>query len=391
MCQHSWRRSLLIVAAMTSAIALSASAAAAADPSEGVTREVVPAERPDPSDEARIQDEIDMLEHARAEAEARRDELEQVRATTEAKEGAASPKAEEARRLAEEAAKAAAAAAKAADEKREAEERRLAAQEADEAGRARMAAQREAEADRIEVALRQAREAQAHRRTEQLAPTAPAVGSPIPVSTSTSRDPAGPASAPPVSARPERDEQAERGAAISKAQAFAADHRQTRVTVLIAMTLGHRGIRAFSRTADPVLCGESGCYVSGGPGRGADLLPLRRALGAGRTLGERAGACTHSTGCIFRGVDLVAYPAVVQPVDMRFLLHDRRQPQVLNETTPCRLEAGQLDCETIRGPDYAMWVVPETLAEQLGPVVLERALNERLAQEAPPERWGRHR
>lgn len=158
------------------------------------------------------------------------------------------------------------------------------------------------------------------------------------------------------------------------------DRSSTRVAVLMVMVPGTRGIRRGSQTADPVLCGERGCYISTGAGSTAEVLPMRKALGAGRTLGDRAGACRNELGCIFRGVDLVAYPAILQPVDMRLVKHDRRQPQVLHETSSCRLAQGELSCEPIQGPDYVMWVVPEAMAEAAGSDVLERALEQGLVE-----------
>lgn len=142
----------------------------------------------------------------------------------------------------------------------------------------------------------------------------------------------------------------------------------------MVMVPGTRGIRRGHHTADPVLCGERGCYISTGAASTAELLPMRKALGAGRTLGSRAGACRNELGCIFRGVDLVAYPAILQPVDMRLIKHDRRQPQVLHEASPCQLTERDLRCEPIQGPDYVMWIVPEAMAQAAGPDMLERAV-----------------
>jgi colicin import membrane protein len=154
--------------------------------------------------------------------------------------------------------------------------------------------------------------------------------------------------------------------------------------VLLTILPGHRGFRRYNRSGDPILCGDHGCYVSAGADAPADLMPLRRAFGIGRTLGERAGACRHSLGCVFRNVDLGTFPAILQPVDMRLLKHDRRQPQVLNEPSACRLTGGHLECTTIHGPDYTMWVVPEEVAAAAGPEALERAVEDGLDGPSPP-------
>lgn len=386
----------------------------------GATRIVIPAERPTPADEQRLLEEIEMLERARAEAEARRDELVKAREAAERDEGKgveAAAKAQEARRQAEEAQRAVEAARKAEDERRIAEaqrraeesrraaeaarkaedERRIAEQQrqADEARRqaeaarqaederrvaeerqkaeeaevAQMESEREAEADRIDEALRKAREARARRsglEREPYRPDEPAAERRRIEASDVSEAPGA------------HDDRRLYRPGTSEPGARPSHTSSPRVTVLLTMSPGNRGIRRHNKTGDPILCGERGCYISAGADVAADLLPLRRAFGAGRTLGERAGACRNSLGCVFRDVDLVAFPAIVQPVDMRFLRHDRRQPQVLHETSACRLTADRLACSPIQGPDYTMWVVPEEIAQAAGPALLERAVEDGL-------------
>lgn len=272
---------------------------------------------------------------------------------------------------------------------------------------AQMEADREAEADRIEEALRQARAARAARNASPEAPLANAGDQRETRETSTAagdttervragdtmaereaderrvsmqsgdagpgwRAPAGVGIPPPTADRSHSSN--------DPRDAHLADRSSTRVAVLMVMEPGTRGIRRGHHTADPVLCGERGCYISAGAGSTAELLPMRKALGAGRTLGSRAGACRNELGCIFRGVDLVAYPAIVQPVDMRLIKHDRRQPQVVHEASACRLTERDLRCEPILGPDYVMWIVPEAMAEAAGSDVLERAVEAGLGE-----------
>ncbi|MGE3917509.1 MAG: hypothetical protein AB7F78_17590 [Hyphomicrobiaceae bacterium] len=415
----------------------------------GAVRTIVPAERPTPADEQRLIDEIDMLERARAEADARREALVKQREAAE-KQDAAAPagkdpdagrraaeaarrvaeerqlaaeaqrlaeaqrKAEEAKRIAEErrrteeaqrlaeerrkaeeaqriaeARRQAEEAQRVAEERRLAEARRLAeeAQKAAEARKeaaekaelARMEKEREAEADRIAAVLRQAREARAQRPHVETLPWSPP---PVP----TARDERAPIATSTSAQTDPRDGYVERSSAyghgggdLSRALP---DRHATRVTVLLVMEPGNRGIRRHNKTADPILCIEEGCHVSEGTATPAQLLPHRRAFGAGRTLGERAGACSNALGCVFRGVDLRTYPAVVQPVDMRLLRHDRRQPQVLHEASDCRLDGGRLACSAIEGPDYVMWIVPESMAEAAGPAALEAAVDAGLSVSA---------
>jgi len=154
------------------------------------------------------------------------------------------------------------------------------------------------------------------------------------------------------------------------------------------MTPGTYGIRRGASIADPVLCTTDGCYVSIGADRDAVFMPRRKALGVGNTLGGRAGACRQSLSCVFRGVEL-EYPAVLQPVDLHILKHDRRRPQRILADSDCRLAAGRLTCSRgIYAEDYALWIVPERLADTAGPETLERALRDglsasRSAQAAP--------
>ena len=386
----------------------------------GATRVVVPAERPSPEDEQRLLDEIEMLERARAEAESRRDVLVKAREAADHDEADApdAAKIEAARLAAEEAQRVAAEAVRKADEEqRLAEQRRRdetalrtaetarktelerrrreeaertaeAARKLDEERRladerrkteakelAQMEAEREAEADRIDEALRKAREARQRRADTQTQ----AVPYPPQHEAPQFRDRAGIGLAdqrPPEPDRALSDRPAERR--------FSEPSHSPRVTVLLTMLPGNRGIRRHNKTGDPILCGEPGCYISAGPDAAAEVLPMRRAFGASRTLGERAGACSNSLGCVFRNVDVVAYPAILQPIDMRLLRHDRRQPQVLHETSACSLRQGRLACTPIQGPDYTMWVVPEEIAEAAGPAALSRAVEEGLPSADAP-------
>jgi hypothetical protein len=152
-----------------------------------------------------------------------------------------------------------------------------------------------------------------------------------------------------------------------------------RVTVLMIMAPGTYGIRRGASIADPVLCTNDGCYVSIGADSAAIFMPRRKALGVGNTLGGRAGACRQSLSCVFRDVAL-EYPAVLQPVDLHILKHDRRRPQRILADSDCRLAAGRLTCSRgIYAEDYVLWIVPERLADTAGPETLERALRDGLS------------
>lgn len=314
--------------------------------------------------------EADMLARARSEAAAReaveaemRRKAENIQRVIEAERQANARRLDEERQAKERAAQAAA-----ADERRRQEAAKLAEGErvkaAAEAARlADLAKQRAAEAERISQALREAREA--HERRQK------------------SRDDearlATEQAAKPVESRPA--DHAVAPNSVAATTYGAGDDAGSRFTVLIVMAPGDKGIRRHNKTADPVLCMDQGCYISNGSDSAASLMPQRKALGIGRTLGARAGACHNSLGCAFRGVDFAGFPNYVQPIDMRVVKHDRREAQSVAGGSDCELAAGQLHCrKPVRSHDYVMWLVPETMAAAAGAAVLERALADGLAE-----------
>jgi hypothetical protein len=173
----------------------------------------------------------------------------------------------------------------------------------------------------------------------------------------------------------------ERSALGHKLIAPRADSTDSRVAVLMVMKPGDRGIRRLEKTADPILCTLEGCYISNGSGTPAQFISLRRSFGFLNTFGPRAGACRQQTACVFRGVDITAANAIVQPVDMKVMVHDRRamKPAVADDS--CTVDAGRLSCaRPIRGEDYTLWVVPETVAAKAGSAALARAVEDGLPE-----------
>ncbi len=354
-------------------------------------------------------DEAQMLADARAEAEARRIEMDAARIEREKAEIAAiaterskAVAQAESLRLAEEqkatqlAALAAAAKAseaqKNADELRAAEDRRLAEetliaaakaaeqlrkQAADEAAVRAAELERRAEQTRqAEIRMLEAkREAEAKALTESLrradaireakTPLAlpdPSILAPLPSSTQ------------PAATAP-RNSETQRLAALGQPHRAA-----SRATIMIIMEPGNKGIRRFEKTADPVLCVTHGCYVSEGAGKPALFKQRNQVLGFTNTLGARAGACQRSLGCAFRDVDLAGSGGFVQPVDMKVLAHDRRESQIVDTDSDCRIEGVRLICRRplMMAGSYRLWVVPEALADRAGSELLERALREGL-------------
>lgn len=150
----------------------------------------------------------------------------------------------------------------------------------------------------------------------------------------------------------------------------------TRVTVLLIMDPGHRGIRRFGRrTADPMICLSTRCYIGAGADSPATELTRSRAFGAGVALGSRADACRNSLTCVFRDVNLGAETAALQPIDLRILRHDRRETRTISADRSCGVRRGRLVCgETVVARDYRAWIVPERIADEAGPAALREAL-----------------
>ncbi len=150
----------------------------------------------------------------------------------------------------------------------------------------------------------------------------------------------------------------------------------TRATVLLIMEVGKSGIRTWSKTADPMLCVNNACYLSEGYDQPAKRLSRAQAFGPSVALFTRGMACRSRPACIFRNVDFQGYDALVQPVDLRFLRHDRREKRMVPIDTSCRLIKRRLSCGTlVRGTGWRAWIVPENVANEAGPLALKRAID----------------
>jgi colicin import membrane protein len=148
-----------------------------------------------------------------------------------------------------------------------------------------------------------------------------------------------------------------------------------RVTILLVMEPGKKGIRRFNKTADPVVCAGLTCFISNGAGAPASMMEMRRALGPGNTFGQRAGACRGKLGCVFRGVALAGPYPTIQPIDLKVLVHDRREPRTVSGDASCNVVAGRLSCgRLVVAPGYRAWIVPEGIAQEAGPQALEAAV-----------------
>jgi colicin import membrane protein len=152
-----------------------------------------------------------------------------------------------------------------------------------------------------------------------------------------------------------------------------------RVTVLVIMQPRRHGFGGRRMTANPVLCVGDSCYVSNGAGAMASVMRRAQALGPGNTLGRNAGVCRNDTTCVYRGVTLPGPMTTIQPVDMGFLRHDRREIRSVEPDGSCATTAGALSCSTpVVASGYRAWIVPEAVAEAAGANGLERVLNEGL-------------
>lgn len=302
-----------------------------------------------------------------AEAKRRAEEARVAELKRQAEEAEAKRQAEEAR-LAE--------AQRRAEEARVAEERRRAADEAHVAEQARikdieetqqrsvLEAKREQEAKRIAEKFRLAREAR-EREHERDTEARSGLGGPLP-----EPEVASPFIDPPATA--------------------SATYPQ-RVTVLVIMQPRRHGFGGRRMTANPVLCVGQDCYVSNGAGAPATVMRRAQALGPGNTLGRNAGPCRNQTTCVFRGITLSAPMTMIQPVDMGFLRHDRRETRAIEADRSCDANGGVLACASaVISTGYRAWVVPEIIAVKAGALALERALDDGLpaARSASYDGWG---
>ena len=150
----------------------------------------------------------------------------------------------------------------------------------------------------------------------------------------------------------------------------------TRATVLLIMDVGNSGIRTWSKTADPMLCLNDKCYLSSGRAKAAKALSRGQAFGPSVALFSRGMACRSKPTCIFRDIDFGSYDALMQPVDLRILRHDRREKRMVRIDPSCRMDQGRLSCSNlVQGTGWRAWIVPENIAVEAGPAMLKRALN----------------
>ena len=148
-----------------------------------------------------------------------------------------------------------------------------------------------------------------------------------------------------------------------------------RATVLMVLAPTSGRARDSERGSDPVLCVSAGCYVSNGAQAPATYHAFNASLSLGGRLGRGAGDCNHSSVCVFRNVDFGTGAALVQPINLRLVRHDRREQREVSVDDSCRVIDGRLSCSRpVRTASYTLWVVPEGIARDIGPEMLMAAL-----------------
>lgn len=161
----------------------------------------------------------------------------------------------------------------------------------------------------------------------------------------------------------------------AKAAGYISPLVEKHVTIMLVMDVGKTGVRRWSKTADPMLCIHENCYISRGPDKPAEKLSREKAFGPSVALGERGGACRSKPACIFRDIDLETVEAKLQPIDLKFLHHDRREAMPIRADTTCAIIEGQLSCRSpVEGKSWKAWIVPESVAKRAGGKGLEQAL-----------------
>ena len=154
-----------------------------------------------------------------------------------------------------------------------------------------------------------------------------------------------------------------------------------RATILAVLTQpAGNGARAIT-PPDPIICLADICYISAGPNADAKLISRSEALSTKNTVTSGAGACKGVSRCAYRGVSMKRGDEV-QIIDLGLVGHDRREPADVTPDTSCRVEDGDLLCDQpVAAPDYRIWVVPETIANDAGPGAIEHALADDLPEE----------
>jgi colicin import membrane protein len=78
---------------------------------------------------------------------------------------------------------------------------------------------------------------------------------------------------------------------------------------------------------------------------------------------------------VFRDIDLGGDSAALQPIDLRIMRHDRRQPLAVRADRSCDFDGRRLYCATLfRAKDWKAWIVPELLAREAGEGALKEAI-----------------
>ena len=151
------------------------------------------------------------------------------------------------------------------------------------------------------------------------------------------------------------------------------------ILMVIAPTNITRTVNGPDRAADPILCVADGCYVSNGPQAPASYHSFGQSMSLGGRIGRGAGSCNHSQACVFRNVDLGSATALVQPIDLKLMRHDRREQSEVAIDTTCRMIDDRLSCSRpVRTATYTLWVLPEHLAREIGSEKLASAVGDGL-------------
>ena len=147
-------------------------------------------------------------------------------------------------------------------------------------------------------------------------------------------------------------------------------------TILMVMTPSDSRARDAERATDPILCVTAGCFVSNGAQAPATYHSFNESLSLGGRLGRGAGECNRSSVCVFRNVELGVTTAMVQPINLRFVRHDRREQSQVTIDESCRVIDNRLSCSRpVRTSSYTLWVVPENIARSVGPEMLTAAVS----------------
>ena len=154
-----------------------------------------------------------------------------------------------------------------------------------------------------------------------------------------------------------------------------------RATILAVLTHHARDAARAITPPDPIICLADICYISAGPNADAKLISRSEALSTKNTVTSGAGACKGMSRCAYRGVSMKRGDEVQIIDLGLVGHDKREPADVTPDTSCRVDEGDLVCDQPVAAPDYRIWVVPETVAAAAGPGAIEHALADDLPEE----------